>query len=342
MGQLGARLVQGLLGELAFRYVLKSADEHGMTLALPHNASHPTQVLHSDSRSHNPESKLDIRARHSARDHRVERRLVLGMNRVPTHLKGDLGRGIELEDTESLVRKVVLVRHQIRDEAARFAYPLGFGKTKVGLVDLRLRPFSIIDVRDKRIPVENSSFDVAHRNHADLKPAVYAIEPTEAMLDIKWLAFRDRVAKDFDTVGKIVRVNHVACLPLLCLLRRSAEILQKWSIEDLGCAIRRKATKKARRVVQERARIKFSRPRSLFSLLAIVDICKQEIPRGYLIFDISHWEAANLEPSVDAISAAATMLDLIDLSRFDRLFAGLYHAWKVVRMNGIDQGPVLQ
>src|SRR6516164_6403422 len=204
------------------------------------------------------------------------------------------------------------------------------------------RLFAIIDVRGKCIPVENSSLDVAHRNHADLKPAVYAIEPTEVMLDIKWLAFRDRVAKGFDTVGKIVRVNHVVRLPLLCLLRRAAEILQKWSIEDLGCAIRRKAGKKARHVVQERARVEFSRTQGLLCSLAIIDVCKEEIPRGYLVFRISHWEATNLEPSVNAISTAATMLNLVDLSRFDRLFAHLNYARKVIRMNGIDQCPILQ
>src|SRR5215471_10028997 len=206
----------------------------------------------------------------------------------------------------------------------------------------RFRPFAVLDVRGKCIPVENSSLDVAHRNHADLKPAVYAIEPTEAMLDIKWLAFRDRVAKDFDTVGKIVRVNHVVRLPLLCLPRRSAEILQKWSIEDLGCAIRRKAGKKARHVVQERARIEFARTQFFLCPLAILDVRKEEIPLGNLVFRISRWETANLEPAVNAISTAATMLNLVDLSRFDRLFARLDYARKVIRMNGIDQSPVLQ
>src|SRR5215472_2221598 len=202
------------------------------------------------------------------------------------------------------------------------------------------RLFAIIDVRGKCIPVENASLDLAYRNHADLKPAVYAIEPTEAMLDIKWLAFRDRVAKDFDTVGKIVRVNHVVGLPRLCLLRRAAEILQKWSIEDLGCAIRRKAGKKARHVVQERARVEFSRTQGLLCSLAIIDVCKEEIPRGYLVLRVSYREAANLEPSVNAIRAATTVLNLVDLARLDRLFACLDYARKVIRMNGINQGPV--
>src|SRR5215471_16978828 len=45
--------------------------------------------------------------------------------------------------------------------------------------------FAIIDVRDKRIPVENSSFVVVHGDHSYLKPAIHAIEPTQAILEIK-------------------------------------------------------------------------------------------------------------------------------------------------------------
>ena len=81
---------------------------------------------------------------------------------------------------------------------------------------------------------------------------------------------------------------------------------------------------------------------SLFSFFAILDVCKKEIPGGYRTFRIPHWEAANLEPSVYAIGASATMLNVVDLSGFDRLFARFDHARKVIRMNGIDEGPVLQ
>src|SRR5262249_51394194 len=179
---------------------------------------------------------------------------------------------------------------------------------------------------------------------AGLKPAVYAIEPAEAMLHFKWLARRDRVAKNFDQASKVVRVNKVARLPRLYLLHRPlpyllhrfAEILQIWSIEHLGCAIRREASKKARHVVQEGARIKFSLTQGFLSSLAIIDVCKEQIPRGYLVFRISHRETANLEPSVNAISATAAVLNLIDLPRLDRLFARLNYARKVIWMNRAD------
>src|SRR5262249_44389144 len=158
----------------------------------------------------------------------------------------------------------------------------------------------------------------------------------------KWLACRDRVAKNFDSVSKIVRVTNVLRPPFPYLLQRLAEILQKWSIEDLRCAIRRKAGKKARHVVQERARIKFSRMQGFLCSLAIVYVGKEQVPRGYLVFRVPHRETADLEPSENPISAAAAVLNLIDLPRFNGFFARLNCSRKVIRVDGIDQGPILQ
>src|SRR5262249_12337660 len=79
-----------------------------------------------------------------------------------------------------------------------------------------------------------------------------------------------------------------------------------------------------------------------FSLFAIIDVYKKQIPRGYLVFLISHRETADLEPSINAISAAATVLNLIDLPRLDRFFACLNYARKVIWMNRTDEGPILQ
>ena len=59
-----------------------------------------TNVLHGASGGHNPKYKVDIRARHGARDHSVERGQVLRVDEIPNHLYRDLGRGIELEDAE--------------------------------------------------------------------------------------------------------------------------------------------------------------------------------------------------------------------------------------------------
>src|SRR5262249_2940955 len=94
--------------------------------------------------------------------------------------------------------------------------------------------------------------------------------------------------------------------------------------------------------VDHQAQIPLARPQSLFSLFPVIDVRKQEVPVGERTFRIPHWEAANLEPSVNAISAPASVLNVIDLPRFDCSCAGLDHAGEIVRMNDADESPVLQ
>src|SRR3954465_9807440 len=61
-------------------------------------------------------------------DSALERGLVywqiLGMEDCPNRLCGDSLPGVELEDPAELLGPVVLVRHDIRDEATRPAHPL--------------------------------------------------------------------------------------------------------------------------------------------------------------------------------------------------------------------------
>src|SRR5262249_5554935 len=141
---------------------------------------------------------------------------------------------------------------------------------------------------NKCIPVANSSLAIAHGDPASLKPTVYGVEPTETILKIEWPARRYRVAKKFDSTSEIARVNNVVHPPLAYLLRRLAEILQEWRIEDFRYAIRRKAGKKARHVVQERARIEFSRLQCLLGSLAVLNFECRHIPTVDLPRVIKH------------------------------------------------------
>ena len=82
MGELGAGLAQGLLGDHALRHVLKGADEHRATLDLLDNVGNTAHMLHGAAGGHNPKTEIDIDPGHAAGDHRVERRQVVGMDHV--------------------------------------------------------------------------------------------------------------------------------------------------------------------------------------------------------------------------------------------------------------------
>ena len=76
--------------------------------------------------------------------------------------------------------------------------------------------------------------------------------------------------------------------------------------------------------VDHQLQVALVRTQSLFGHLAILDVGQEQIPCGYRTLRIPHRQAANLEPSVNAVSAATTVLDLINPPGFDR-------PWRVPR-----------
>src|SRR6185503_18671102 len=74
---------------------------------------------------------------------------VLGVEDPPNRLMRNSGRRIELEDPAELLRPVVLVRQQIRDETARFAQPLGFGKIGFAASQFRLDSLPFDSLRNR-------------------------------------------------------------------------------------------------------------------------------------------------------------------------------------------------
>src|SRR5258705_7029780 len=99
-------------------------------------------------------------------------------------------------------------------------------------------------------------------------------------------------------MSKIVRVNNVARPPLPYLFRSPSLILQKWSINDLGCAIGRMATKKARHVVQRRAQVEFSRSQLFLRPFSIIDVEHHAIPIGDPTFRVEERLSDGLNPSI--------------------------------------------
>src|SRR5215469_2933101 len=94
------------------------------------------------------------------------------------------------------------------------------------------------------------------------------------------LSARDARAPLVDDTREIIRVNPGCPVPTLYITERTAHIFQPRPIK-------------------------------------VIEVCKEQIPGVYFVFRISHRETADLEPSINAISASTTMLNVIDLSRFD-------------------------
>ena len=114
-------------------------------------------MLHGAAGGHDPERRIDVHSGHAARDHGLERRQVVGVDDVSNSLHRDLRPGIELEDAVGLLGPVVVVPHQVRDEAARLAQPLGVGEAVVGPPELRLGPLSVFDVGVDPVPLDDGA-----------------------------------------------------------------------------------------------------------------------------------------------------------------------------------------
>src|SRR5215813_1139158 len=126
------------------------------------------------------------------------------------------------------------------------------------------------------------------------------------------------------------------------LFRRDARVIEPALIAGNVGAVWPMYAHKTGNRVEYLAQIALVRLQSLFSLFAIIDVCKKEIPGGYRIFGIPYRQTANLEPSVYAVGAPAPMLNFIDQPRSDGFFTRLDHTRKVIWMNCADEGPVLQ
>src|SRR5262245_13486549 len=278
VGKLRAGSVQCFLGDLAFRHVLKSADEQGATRSLYHHTSHAAYVFHPASGKQNPEYEVDVSTSHSARDQSFKRRQILWVDHVPNHLHRDLGRGIELEDAEGLLGPVVVVCQQICDEAARFAQPLGFGETKIGLLDLRLRPLPVVDVCKEEIPAGYRAFRISHWDAAHLEPSENAVRAAATVLNLVNLPCFDRLFARLDYTWEVIGVNDIDQGPILQLFTRFAEVLKGLSVEKLDLAHCARRSHKPGDAVDDLPPGEFSLAHRILSPLAILNVYTGSVP----------------------------------------------------------------
>src|SRR5216684_2784354 len=83
-------------------------------------------------------------------------------------------------------------------------------------------------------------------------------------------------------------------------------------------------------------------PEFLLCPLSLVKIIQQRLPHGDTTFRVSRGESARLEPAVHSIGTPLAELKIVRLPGFDRAPPRVDHARKVIRMDGVAGGPVLQ
>src|SRR5262249_20181037 len=143
-----------------------------------------------------------------------------------------LGRGIELEDAEGLLGPTVVVRQQIRDEAACFAQPLGFGETKIGLLNLCLRPFALVNVRKQDVPAHNMALSVRHTSPTHTKPAVCTVGASKTLVKLVWLPSFDGVHPQSQRLREVVWMNGVVVTPVFQFFKTFPKVIQNLLVNE--------------------------------------------------------------------------------------------------------------
>src|SRR5882757_1436454 len=124
-----------------------------------------------------------------------------------------------------------------------------------------------------------------------------------------------------------------------CLFSGEAREVEPALVEEVAETVWTSGPGKHRNRIDDRAQIALARAQRLFSPLAIVNIAQQDIPAGNSAIRIAYGQSTNLEPSIDAISPAATVFNVVWSSRCHRITKRGKHARQVIRMNRIAVRP---
>ena len=302
----------------------------------------PRTCFTAPSGGHDSEGEIDVHARHAARDHGFERRQVVGVDDVSNPLHRDLRPGIELEDAVGLLGPVVVVPHQVRDEAARLAQPLGVGETVVGPPELRLGPLSVFDVGVDPVPFDDGACLVAQRVRTEEKPPILAVVPAQSRFRLsRRFRSHDALPRRRQTV-QVLRVDGSRPAPTARLFRRKADEVQIVLVEELGASIGTRRPGQRRNRVDDQLEITLARARGLLGALALVDVRQQHAPANDVAACIAKRKAAVLEPAIDAVRPPESLHDLVWTAGGDRLCEDLDDVRKILGMNGVVRPPLLQ
>src|SRR5262245_13675987 len=131
----------------------------------------------------------------------------------------------------------MIIHLQICDEAPSLAQLLGFGKTKVGLLNLRFRPFSIVDVCGCSIPFYDASRFVAQSVSANQKPPIPAVETTKACFNLSRFPSKHDGSPVMCKPLQVVRVNGYGPSPVQRLFRRETRVIEPALIEEVDRSV---------------------------------------------------------------------------------------------------------
>src|SRR6267378_6221838 len=88
--------------------------------------------------------------------------------------------------------------------------------------------------------------------------------------------------------------------------------------------------------------VSFTPPQLFFSPPPLVNVRKQVIPTDNATFSVTQRQATRMKPPVHTVSTAQTVVNIIRISRFDRVPPGGDRLRQVIRVDGVAGTPTFQ
>src|SRR6202790_1116928 len=114
-------------------------------------------------------------------------------------------------------------------------------------------------------------------------------------------------------------MNRRSPAPAARLFHGEAREVEPALVEKVAETVWTSGPGKHRNRIDDRAQVAFARPDGILCALPVVDMRQQDVPAGNSIGRIPHGEGADLEPSINAIGAAATVLNVVGSTSCDRM-----------------------
>src|SRR5713226_9263536 len=180
-----------------------------------------------------------------------------------------------------------------------------------------LSSLAFINIRSRNIPAHNLSMFVAHRIETNQKPAITPIRCLHPQLQL------ESGATGASTIGitarrpfSVIRMNEPTgarkpsgCLPPL--FKAKADVIERNAVGIKTFATRSEYSNKLRNEVDYLTELCFLFPDLSFCRLAIFNVRKQGIPPNNRALHITLRSPTYMEPTVYAVGAAKTMVNVV-------------------------------
>jgi hypothetical protein len=146
------------------------------------------------------------------------------------------------------------------------------------------------------------------------EPPIFSVEPAQSRFALSPSVGVHHVLPRTDQSVEVVGMDRGRPTATLNLLLREAHIIQIMLVDEISGSVGASRPCQYGNRVDDVVEIASTCPQRFLRAPAVIDVGQQPIPARDMTVRVSHRMGANLEPSIDAIGAAATMFYVVGSS----------------------------